>query len=219
MHANLIRPLKVGSAIAVLLALAVWGARWAGRQDEKVKTAVDGLRAAQSNERITREALTAAIAKARTDSARADSLAAQSRRDSINAAVSQRLADAANKRFEELAGKAPPECLPLAAEARETIRTQGLTIGSLTSSRDAEKKRADGLQVTVDDLMAKGTAQVGASARVDTAATVLIEAVRPKWYAKLWQLRPKVGVGAAAVYDPQDRRFHGGPSLALVWTF
>lgn len=211
------KPRTIGFGLASLIlltALAVWGARWSGGLKEQTRAAVADTKASIARERIARADLARVLADSARLKAKNDSLSAQSRRSDSLASASQALATAANKRFEELAGKAPPECAPLAAEARETIRQQGLTIASLTSSRDTEKKRADGLQVSYDDLKAKAVVHVETSAKVDTAATKLIAVVAPKWYARLWQLRPKIGVGGAGGYDVK-----GKPNAVVGITF
>lgn len=215
--------LYLGAGLVVLIILAVQGYKWSARKDERVRDAVEETRAALDRERETRAALELTLADSARQQRVADSLAEKSRRDSRAAAIAEAKAKEANARFEALAALSPPECLPLIVEARATIKEQGLTIASLTSSRDAEKQRADGLQITVNDLRSKAAAHVGASARVDTAATKLAATVRPAFFKRMVNAiadfgRPKFGVSVVGGVDLQGK-LNAVAGVSIGWTF
>lgn len=214
------RPVRYLAAFVAVIALAVWGAKWSARKDERTRAAIDAMNVARGDARAARADAERANAYAGRLMPLVSALTDSADKWKARAVTSQHMADVANRAFESAATVAPDTCAPVITAAREKITADGVTIGSLRNALGlAERARDTLIRLVTDSLRPAIASLVRADAKLDTAGKKLVAAVKPKWYAKLWQLRPKIGTGLGATYDLQDGRFHGGPTLFLGWTF
>ena len=97
--------------------------------------------------------------------------------------------------------------------------TKALAIADSTAAswREAyghEHAATEALVPALDTTLRSGTALVVATERVDAAATALVKASRPSFFARL---KPDIGFGAAAGIDPFTRKPSTTIGVTLSW--
>lgn len=212
------------AALVVLIALSVWGAKWAARKDERIRAAIEGMTAARVDARAARTVASQALASAAHLDTVANAYKDTSATRLAQANGFKHDADSLKREFEKLAGEAPDTCAPVVASARLAIAKKEQENGALRLSLGAAIHRGDTLEKALLTVTPATAGLIHADAKLDTAATKVANEVRPKFLRRMVNAvadfgRPKIGIGVGGTYDPLDGKVHGGPTLFLGWTF
>lgn len=212
------------ASLVALIALSVWGSKWAAWKDERVRVAIADLNLAQQETRDARAKAQRADDYAGKLMPVIDALRDSTEKWKARAADSKRRTDSLRNAFETVADAAPDTCQPVIQAARETILSQGLTIGSLQKALALSDSGLFALAHLVTDSLRPAIRDlIHADAKLDTAATNVAKEVRPKFLRRMVNAiadfgRPKLGLSATCGLDIHGKyNCVGGPSIG--WTF
>jgi hypothetical protein len=90
-----------------------------------------------------------------------------------------------------------------------------ITIASLHTAVDKERRRGDSLQVGLDEALTSLARLNAAAGRLDTASHALMKASKPSFWSRI---TPKPGLGVTAGINPQSK-FDVVAGVSLGWSF